>query len=254
MKQRSNVRMAWIVFIFLTWCQLPAHAFESVDEQISHYHEIFDTGTYAERYEMLQRLQWSGISDPRLFDRFEALVLESYQESSFNKNERNLVSHSIRALGYSGNEKYRGTLQEVRENARVGKLKGHAKRALSDLDSFVEWLAKIEASDFRAEGKPVEIATYMKMLSIDDTQVQRLAARAIFHEQQNDPELLSMAADRIREQYLQSDLDREEQDTVAWLCKAIGENARAEYTDLLTEVAEDTPHKKIRRYAADYAR
>jgi len=255
MNYRQFIHLSWFGLVALMLFQVSAKAFESVDEQIASYLEIFKSGSYPASFEMLERLQWSGLSDPRLFDTFESLVLEKYKNASFNKNERNLVGYSIRSLGYSGNPKYRATLEEVKKNASASRLRGYAKRALSDMDHFELWHKKINSSDFRVVDKPVEIGMYMKMLSVDDPFVQRLAARAIFHERQTDPELLAMAAENLENQYLQSGLDGEAQDTAAWLCKAIGQSGQAEYTALLRKIADETPYKKIRKYASvDYAR
>ena len=234
----------------------PGLAFDTVEQQIDHYLDILENGELDSQVEMLKRLQWSGITDRRLFDpmeqevRFQAVVSSS---KSMNKSELARLSHMIRALGYSGNERYRNMLISVRDFSKNSKLRGHAKKAAIQLDKFKQWNRMIAESDFKVEGKPVEVATYMKMLDINDVMLQRLAARAIFHERQKDDDLLDMAAQKLANLYLQPGLDREAQDTAAWLVKAVGEYDNRRHRELLSRVAKDSPYKNVRKHAKKYA-
>ncbi len=158
----------------------------------------------------------------------------------------------IRALGYSGNERYRNILVNIKDFSANNKLRGHAKKALVQLDDFRRWNQLVADSDFSVSGKPVEVATYMKMLSTDDVMVQRLAARAIFHERQKDADLLALTADKLKQLHSRQGLDRASQDTLAWFCKAVGEYANWQYHELLSDVAKNSPYKSVRKHAAKY--
>jgi len=231
---------------------LPVHAFDTVDEQIDHYLKILNRGSYAAKYQMLQRLQWSGLFDPRLYYRIETQVQFQgmLNDKKMNKGLAGLLSHQIRALGYSGNQIYRSTLGNVMQNSKGQKFRKHAKKALIQLDKFEYWHKLIAESDFQIEGKSVEVATYMKMLSTEHVMVQRLAARAMFHEQRTDSDLLSMAAEKLEGLYMQPGLDGEAQDTAGWLCKALSQGGQVSYLNLLKRVASSTPYKKIKKHAA----
>ena len=243
----------WIGLIFLLVINVPTYAFNSVDEQIDHYLGILEDGSYAFKVQMLERLQWSGLSDPRLYDEVERQLFEKYLRAGLDKEAIGLLSHQIRALGYSGNEKYRNSLAQIKKKSTNEKFRRHASKALNQLDKSKSWNKLIADSSFTVEGKSVEVATYMKMLSVDDVFVQRNAARAIFHERQRDPDLLALTAEKLEQLYMQDDLDNQTQDTAAWFCKAIGESGESEYGVLLSKVAGNTPYKKIRNYAQNYA-
>jgi hypothetical protein len=243
----------WIGAILLLLVNMPAYSFDSVDEQIDHYLVILETDNYANKVRMLERLQWSGLSDPRLYDEIEKQLLAQYQSDGLDKYEISLLSHRARALGFSGNEKYRSSLAQVNKAATPKRVRQHAKKALSELGKYKGWNRLIAESDINVLGKSVEVTTYMKMLNVNDTFVQRQAARAIYHEFQDDPDLLALVADSLEGLYLKAYLDKQVQDTAAWFCKALGQNAIWDYRELLTKVAEDTPHKKIRKYAKKYA-
>jgi hypothetical protein len=242
----------WIGFIILSAFNMTAYAFSSVDEQIDHYLEILESGSNADKVKMLERLQWSGLSEPRLYDEVEQQVNFLGFSKQLNNDPISLLSHQIRALGYSGNEKYRSTLVNIKDNAKISKLKRHAKKALMQLDQFIGWNQSIKTSDIGTEGKSVEVATYMRMLNVDDVFVQRLAARAIFHEQRQDSDLLALTAEKLKNVYMKEGLDSQTQDTAAWFCKAIGQSGQYEYLDLLREVNEKTPYRKIKKYALQF--
>ncbi len=170
------------------------------------------------------------------------------------KEQLNLASYQIRSLGYSGNEKYRSVLTLVSNKAASSKLKRHARKALIDLDQFITWNKLIADTKVVSEGKSAEVTSYMKMLTVDEFFVQKLAARAIFHEQILDQDLLDLAAENLKYLYLKEGLDGEWQDTASWLCKAIGQSGKPTYLDLLSTVAADSPYRKIQKYARKYGR
>lgn len=227
-------------------------AFETNGERIASYLQLLSSDNYEAQEQMLNRLQWSGLSDPALFDVIEQSLLTDYQNESLSSDRQDLMNYQVRALGFSGNEKYRQTVTDVSHNAANSKLRRYGKKALTDLTKFSHWLSLLPPEIIPAEGLSIESVTYLEMLNIENTFVQRLAARAIFHERISDPVLLNRAEQIIRSHYMKSDLDAETQDTIAWLCKDIGQSGRTEYLTFLAEVAEKTPSRKIAKYAAKY--
>ncbi len=232
----------------------PSIAFVSDDERIDDYLKTLETASIAQQEQMLNRLQWSGLTSPRLYDVISQKVESQYLDKSLNKDQANLVSYEIRSLGYSGNEKYRHLITLVSNEAPSNKLKRHARKALKDLEQFIIWNKMIADETLVSEGKSAEITSYMKMLNVDNYFVQKLAARAIFYENLNDNDLLDLAADKLKSLYLKENLDSEWQDTAAWLCKAIGQSGKDNYITLLSTVANDSPHRKIQKYARKFVR
>lgn len=231
-----------------------AMAFATNGERIDDYLNTLTTASIDDKEKTLERLQWSGLSDARLYDVIESLVISQYLDHDLDDKQLNLVSYQVRALGYSGNEKYRNTINLVSKNASSSKLQRHANKAMVDLNKFIVWNKLLADSSLSVEGKSAEVLMYMKMLNVDDFFVQRLAARAIFHESQSDPDLLNLTAEKLRVLYLKIGLDAEWQDTGAWLCKAIGQSGEQKHINFLTEVSEKTPYSKISKYAKKYLR
>ena len=253
MLRTRKIGIPWIALFLLGVFHLPVHAFSTVDEQIDHYLQILNQGGYTQKIEMLKQLQWSAISDPRLYDPIAVEVESQYLSEDLEKRQLNLTAHAIRALGYSGNDKYHDILSRVVSNAGEKKLRKHAKKAQVDLNQFSLWNTKIRLADAPVEGKDVEIATYMRMLSVAEPEIKRVGARAVFHQRLNDPELIALAAQQLEAMYIQPGLDKTGQDTVAWLCKAVGQAGDFQYVELLGRVAADSPYKKVRKHAKKYA-
>ena len=247
-------RLQRIAFTLLLAISTSAFGFDTVDDQIDHYLDVLENGSYESQVQMLKRLQWSGLSDHRLYNQIKARLEYSALSAgkSVNKRELNLLAHMIRALGYSGNDRYRNALDNIKNYSKNNKLRNHARKALVQLDDFIHWNQLVANSDFQVTGKSVEVTTYMKMLSTDDVMVQRLAARAMFHERQGDKDLLALVAEKLKGLYLEQGLNRQAQDTAAWLCKALGENSSWQYDELFSDVAKNGPYKRVRKHAAKY--
>lgn len=246
----KNLRL--IMLLLSVLFSQAAMAYGSNEERIDRFIELLNSGDYAAQEEMLNRLQWSGLSDPALFDVVQGHLLTHYQDDSAAPDLTSLLSYQVRALGFSGNERYRQTITEVSQNAASSKLRKYARKALSDLSKFSQWLSLLPPAVTPVEGQSIESATYLAMLSVENTFVQRLAARAIFHERIGDPVLLERAEAIIRSHYMNPDLDAETQDTIAWLCKDLGQNGKTQYSIFLAEVADKTPSRKIAKYAGKY--
>ncbi|HSG92189.1 MAG TPA: hypothetical protein VK999_00660 [Methylotenera sp.] len=223
-------------------------AFETDQQRIEHKLQILDSGSVEQKEQMLERLQWSGLSDPLLFDRLEKDVLAAQEEKYFERDVLSVLAYEVRALGYSGNPKYQPTLQLLANKAENSKLKRHAAKAKTDLVQFQTIQNKLAGATITDAELPAEVVSYIKLLETNDAYAQRLAARVIFHEQQTEPALLEVAAAKLEAMYMVTSLDKMTQDSAAWLCKALKQASG--YESLLQKVAAETPHKKIRKYAS----
>ncbi|MCP4390043.1 MAG: hypothetical protein GY802_17245 [Gammaproteobacteria bacterium] len=240
----------WIGFVFLLMLSLPAYAFNTVDEQIDQYLKVLAADNHQATLYMLTRLKWTAITDPRLYDEIAKSPLNHYLTKKLDKVTLSDAAHKIRALGYSGNPKYRDTLSTIMNNSPNKKLRAHSQKALVDLDRFERWNRQINEADAAVQGKSVEITTYSKMLNVQDTLVQRFAARAIVDASLRDSDLLDAVAEKLKAMYADPGLDKREQDTAAWFVKALGQSGK--YRSLLTEVNQSTPHNKLKKHSIRY--
>lgn len=240
----------WIGFVFLLIASLPAYAFNTVDEQIDQYLKVLAADNHQATLYMLTRLKWTAISDPRLYDEIAKAPFNHYLDKKLDKVTLSDAAHKIRALGYSGNPKYHDTLATIMNYSPNKKLRNHAKKALVDLDRFERWNRQINEAEAGVEGKSVEITVYFKMLNVQDTVVQRFAAKAVVDASLRDSDLLDAVAEKLKAMYTQPGLDKREQDTAAWFIKALGQSGK--YRALLTEVNQDTAYKKLKKYSIKF--
>ena len=242
----------WSGFLLLLIVSLPAWSFDTVDQQIDHYLGILAGDNHNAKVEMLKRLKWTAITDPRLYDEIEKAPASQGFEKKLDKLTIADLAYKIRALGYSGNPKYQPTLNSISKDAPIKKLRKHATKALVDLKRFEQWNRQIAQAEIGQQGKSVEITTYLKMLNVEDTLVQRFAAKAIVDGALRDPDLLNEVAAKLQGLYTAPGLDKRVQDTAAWFIRALGDSG--DYRDLLTEVNQNTPYKKLKKYSIKYIR
>ncbi len=224
-----------------------ANAYSSDDEQIDEVLAIVSSGSQQRKEQVMERLQWSTLSDARLYDVFEQDLLASYEELSFEKDKIRTLAYKLRALGYSGNEKYISTLDLIIKQSKNNKLKRYARKAKADFPNFLAVQNSLMNVSYTNAELPSEVVNYIRLLKTNNSFAQRQAAKAAFHEYQKHPELLEEMAKLLRNTFLKEDLDKQSQDMAAWLCKAL---IRAGgYDDLMKQVSEKTPYNKIKKYA-----
>ena len=240
----------WTGIVFLLMVSLPGYAFDSVDEQIDHYLDVLSDSPVKARVSMLKWLKFTAITDPRLYDEIEKTPLQEYQNKQLDKVTLSDVGHKIRALGYSGNPKYRDTLITIQSDTPNKRIRGYATKALIDLGKYTHWNKLIADSDPGVEGKSTELTTYFKMLNTDDPFVQHLGARAIFEERHRDSDALELIAEKLKALYAVPGLGGQQLDTAAWFIKVLGQSGN--YRDLLTEVNQSTPHKKLKKHSIKF--
>lgn len=215
-----------LALFLLVSLQQPAYGYDSSEQQIHDYQRILLSDDFEAKCKVLQHLQWAGLNDPRIFDWVEEYVLEYYQSSFLSRERFALKRQAIRALAYSGNEKYRYSLFLVEVEAAGSNIRHDGKLALAQLDKHIGWQKIIKASDHQLPytNKNTVINTYLKMLNIDNPEIQQLAATGIYQERINDTEVLALAFQQWQTLQSQPNLTYQQQSTRRWLLKAIDRN------------------------------
>ena len=131
---------AWLVLLVFAGQVL---AYDSKEAMFEDKLRILSEAGDDAKIEMLQRLQWAGLSDDRLFDKIAQWPQNEYKTKTFSSPQVNLMSHHIRALGYSGNARYLELLQSAKASPGNKKLKRHARDALRDLANYERWNAEV---------------------------------------------------------------------------------------------------------------
>src|SRR5437868_14942070 len=102
-----------LLFVTSLFTALVAHAEPQTPEE---YIQIFQTDNLLQQQDAAQSLQWSGLSSPQVYDLVEARALKALPNAT-DKFTINYVSYLVKALAYSGNEKYRPTIEKIKNEA-----------------------------------------------------------------------------------------------------------------------------------------
>lgn len=219
----------------------------SIEEDVERYVKIF-SGDRGQHSEAVDTLSWMGLSDPRLFDIIERLLLDDSLAARDNRAERNRVARYIRALGFSGQAKYEATVRKYLGDRSYERF---AAAALEDLRSYQKWNPIISnRATFDAKYDD-DVNRVANMLRADDLLLKRVGAKRVFFRHQ-DEVLLDLLAQGVAGSYAAIDPRKTgtlAADSVAWMVKAMGKTGNPKYQPLLQEVAAKAKDPTVVRYA-----
>lgn len=197
----------------------------------------------------VRTLAWMGISDPRVYDIVEQHLKADADAGRDDRRERDRVAHYLRALGFSGNDKYLPTLKGFQEDVVYGR---SVRNALKEFPQYQKWNPVISnrATFFDAKYSD-DVNRVMNMLAADDIQLKGLGARRIRHGPHHDEPLLDRLEKEARVLYPKAkNFDAETQDAVGWMLIALGSSRNPKYIPVLEEALNGTSERKIRNGAA----
>ncbi|HRE19087.1 MAG TPA: hypothetical protein PLW86_18785 [Rhodocyclaceae bacterium] len=222
----------------------PAVWAETVEEEVARYQRIFNADRSSHSL-ALDAFAYIGVSDTRIFDKIEALLLEDANVFRSQRDEKNRVARYIRALGFSGQPKYLPTIQRFINDRDYDR---YAKAASEDLPNYQRWNPIISNRASFDSKLSDDANRVMNMLKSKDLMLKRVAAKRIYFAN-NEPVLLQVLADDLRVLYPTVRSGDDPVDAVAWMVKAIGNAKQEAYRPLLQEVLLSAPSDKVRSYA-----
>lgn len=93
------------------------------------------------------------------------------------------------------------------------------------------------------------ITKYTNMLRSNDSTQKVRAAKEIFKSYSHDPQLLCVVNEELLRGYKINIRDRHHVDAMAWLCKILGASGQTKYKATLKRVAQESPSRKLKKYA-----
>lgn len=223
---------------------------QAAPETPDDYVKVFQSGSPFEKQKAAETLAWAGISSPKLFD----LIEQDLEKSLAMATTKPAIDYSAwltKALAFSGNSKYRATIQKVIAEAPHKKLKKHAMNALKELDQYAKLNPMIAPKGWPEFAHPSLQQRYLNMLDSNDTELMRLAAKRIHYTQNYQADLLSALSRKIESNY-KLPMDNDRMDSIAWMCRALAGSRNMELRSTLEKVAAEASNKKLRSYAAKY--
>jgi hypothetical protein len=238
----SEHSMKKLIFLSLVLCLSGMSFAASVEDDVAFYAQAFAPGKSVDPA-VIESFAWKGISDPRVFDPIERRIAENAEQGRNDRHVKKEVALYIRALGYSGQPKYRPTLEQYGGDLAYD---GYARDALADLPKYQRWNPIISN---RANFDPQysdEVNRIRNMLLADDFDLKKIGAKRVYY-QNKDPVLIDILAEQVRASYMSN--DERNGDSIAWMVKALGSPRPQKYRELIEEVAANAPDNAVARHA-----
>jgi len=223
---------------------------QAAPETPEEFVKVFQSGSQLEQERAAKELEWAGLSSPQLFDLVEANALKSLPQAT-DKVTINYVAHLTKALGYSGNEKYRATIEKIIAEAPHKKLRKHAEQALPNLAVYAKLNPLIAPKAWPAATHPTLNQRFANMLKSDNSELILLASKRVHYSQDYQLEVLVLLNSTIQKNYQQT-LDDERLEAIAWATRALAGSRNLEYKPTVEKVAAEAADKKLRKYATKY--
>lgn len=207
---------------------------------------IFRHGDYAAIHTATKELQWSGISDPALYN-----VIYQRLRPLLSANTREAANEAvwlIRGLSYSGLHAVAEKLLDGYSITQNKKLKKHITEALRQLPQYRHW-NRLIAENVNTSTTPNR-QRLINMIASEDAELMRVAARSVYRKQTPDQIFYATAAKTLLEIYARL-LTSQQEEAAAWLCRLLEKSLDPTYLTVARTVATETPNRKLRNYAED---
>jgi hypothetical protein len=217
------------------------------EEDANRYIQIFN-GDKNHHSEAIETLAWMGISDTRVYDILERRVLDEAKAARNDRYEKNRVALYIRALGFSGQEKYAATITPFLGDPVYER---YAKLALEDIPVYRQWNSLLsDRSKFDPKYSD-DLNRVLIMLKSSDFRLKKIGAKRVYFANKEDVALETLAGELKASYNLR---DHQYSDAIAWMVKALGSSMQAKYKPLLKEVAANSWDTKVLGYANEALR
>lgn len=219
----------------------------ALESEIKSYSEIFKTGSLSSKKKAINKLEWLGISDARVYDPLAELILAKL--TTTEKVVAKQFTYYIKALAFSGHEKYKKILQKIESEASHRYLIKHSRKALIRLENHARWNPVIAAGLDKAEVARNDIQRVKNMLASDMPVLQLIGTKKIYRTYSQETKLLDAAEKLLLAGYQHNGKSKRHVDVMAWLCKALGNSGNVKFKATLQEAADNAASKKVRKYA-----
>ena len=222
---------------------------EDIDNELNEYIEEFKKISEAkskdkfnaaktEIKELVQKLEWSGISDVSLFD----LVQQDFLSTCKSAKKENVVEYCswlIMALARSGQSKYEGDIFMLRYQSPNAKLQRHAGTSMNLLPKHKKWNPEISKDLALVSRAEFESKRLINMLESSDFELAKAGANYVIVHRINNKQVLEVLKDLVMKDYRVPHTDYYEVERITWFCRALGSAGDKDYMPVLEEIAKD---------------
>ena len=221
--------------------------------ELQHHIEVFTAqNSLDDQMDALNKLQWSGLSDPALFDLLEDKLLKNYATAK-SKQDLDLISWYAKSLGTSGLDVYRDTFRKIIQSKSHKKIRKYAQEGLDNLQKYKRWNPILTDPSLWNEDSTDFSNRLANMIRSDVWQLRSIAAKRILADNVYDDEtLMQILEQAIKKDYGIDYTSKTQILTLAFMCRALAGSGKPEYKATLLEVEQNAGNKKVRKYARKY--
>ncbi len=247
-KKSWRMLVGLILVGFLPFAQAQANAV--LNEELSQLQADF-SGNVVQVKSGIDKLEWTGISDVALFDKIAERIQKNYKDESELALELN--SWLVKALALSGQVKYQTLFNEILSGDVHKKLQKHTATAAKRLPEFQRWNPIISAhTDTATSLDELNRKRTLNMLNSSDAELASAGTRKIYNKYTRDLTMVSKVNELLLANY-KKPATEEQLDTLAWMCRTLGESGFKEFKSTLEAISQDpSAPKKLVKYAAKY--
>lgn len=221
----------------------------SAEDEIEKYIKLYENRSLEVSKVTAGELEFSGITDTRLYDVIERRLLDEYQSKDAEPS-----SWLAKTLAYSGQSKYKATLTKIVNTTKSRKLKRHTKLALVRLPQHTAWNIDIGEGTAGLVGDSLYRKRTINMINSNHTHLMMLGARRVWFHHPTDKMFVAAVKDKLLATYNSETLSKRDVDALAWLCNVLGKSEDPKYRQVLLDVAASSPNKRVGRYAKKNAK
>ena len=224
-----------------------------LDAERDYYIKIFQGSNFTQHREAMEKLAWTGISDPAIYD----LILDKYnallQDQSKAGTEK--AAWYAKGLGRSGNQKYDLALAEGASQAAHKKIRKYSAKGKEHLAIYKVWNPIIAKGNETAPSGQLEQARIKNMVESSNYTLVRHGTKYVYDHHSKNSEMVAMVRERLLREYKSADEKRgkgDQVDAVAWMIKTLAESEDSVNKPAIQEIVDNTKPGKIQKYAKKY--
>ncbi len=212
--------------------------------------KIFSSQNKSQIKTSVQTLPLSGYTNESAFDAIEAEMLRSLPLAS-DKESIDYTAWLLKGLAFSGNPKYRETLEQVYQGKHHKKVRKYAKKSLQILEQYQQWNPILASQDSLSSEQSSRNNALKNALLSDLLELKRQASRYIYNNRVRDEFLLDVLQQELESSRLLKH-EKHAIDTYAWMAKALASSSNPKYQHTIADIAANSSEKKLRKYAKKY--
>ncbi|PLX76809.1 MAG: hypothetical protein C0615_06250 [Desulfuromonas sp.] len=213
------------------------------------YLKMLDSGDVKTRIQAAKMVARDKAFDAAILQKIESKLRAGYNKRANDRYHNDEMAYYCKTLSATGDMKYKKLLEEVASGTSNRNLKRHAGNSLKLLADNAE-LKQIKSAkgDWDSSLSDSE-NKQMAMLRSDQFRLKRTAAKELYGNPGANVKVFDEVANQLLAGTKEMSRDRDYVDTMAWLCKALGNSGQAKYKETLLKAKAQTSNANLKKYA-----